>query len=260
MLVDAHTHLDRYEDELDDAVAEIDRYRIISICTSMNVPSYLRNKEIARRSDLILPIFGVHPWNASGYVEHLDEIELYVKESPVFGEVGLDYYYVKHAHRYPAQRRVFEVFVRAAAEQNKVLNLHTKGAEEDVLGFLDRYGIKRAIVHWYSGPLDILDELISRGYYFTVGVELMQSDAIKAVAAKIPMDLMLTESDNPGAVKWLSGGVGMPSVVEDVVACLADLKGETPEATAAAVHANLGRLLGDDPSIPQGFQNLLRDD
>lgn len=257
MLIDAHTHLDRYEDDLEDAVAEIDRCRIFTISTSMNVPSYLRNLEIARRSDLILPVFGVHPWNASGYDDRLEGIGSYIDQSPILGEVGLDYHFVKHAHRYPAQRRVFEVFVRAAAEQGKVLNLHTSGAEEDVLAYLDRHGIERAIIHWYAGPLDILDEMISRGYYFTVGIELMHSDAIKAIARRIPTDLILTETDNPGAVKWLTGQIGMPSVVEDVIACLADLKGMTAGQAAEAVHANLRRLLGDDPRIPQRFQGLL---
>jgi len=71
MLVDAHAHLGRYEAELDDAAAEIDRRRIFTISVSMSVPSYLRNLDIARRSDRILPVFGVHPWTPSGYVDHV---------------------------------------------------------------------------------------------------------------------------------------------------------------------------------------------
>jgi TatD DNase family protein len=257
LLIDAHAHMDRYEDELEDAVAEIDRCRIFTISTSMNIRSYLRNLEIARTSDLILPVFGVHPWNAQGYTDRLDEIEPYIAQSPILGEVGLDYHFVKHAHRYPAQRRVFEVFVRAAAEQGKVLNTHTTGAEEEVLGFLDRYGIQRAIIHWYAGPLDILDEMISRGYYFTVGIELMHSDAIRTIAQRIPTDLILTETDNPGAMKWLSGRIGMPSAIEEVIACLAGLKGVTAEEAAETVHTNLRGLLGYDPSLPERFRSLL---
>jgi TatD DNase family protein len=258
LLVDAHTHLDRYEAELEDAVAEIETLGIMSISTSMNVPSYLRNLEIAAMSDLILPIFGVHPWNASGYVERLREIEPYMKQSPMLGEVGLDYRFVKHAHRYPAQRRVFEAFVRSAAEQGKVLNLHTSGAEQDVLGYLDRHGVERSIIHWYAGPFDILDDLISRGCYFTVGVEVMQSEAIKAIARRIPTGLLLTETDNPGALKWLTGRVGMPSVVKEVVACIADLKEMAPLEAAEAVRANLKRLLGNDPGLPDHFRALLQ--
>ena len=257
MFVDAHTHLDRYEDELESAVAEIGRYRIFTISTSMNIPSYLRNLEIAGDCDMILPIFGVHPWNASGYADRLDEIGPYIGRAPALGEVGLDYRFVKHAHRYPAQRRVFEVFVRAAAEQDKILNLHTSGAEEDVLGYLDREGIRRAIIHWYAGPLDLLEDMISRRYYFTVGIEVMRSDTIKAIASRIPMDLLLTETDNPGALKWLEGRIGMPSIVEEVIACVADLKQMTAPEVTDAVHANLARLIGDDPNVPERYRSLL---
>jgi len=64
----------------------------------------------------------VHPWNASGYSERLEDLDPYIDQSPMLGEVGLDYYYVKQAHRYPAQRRVFEHFLAAAARQDKVVN------------------------------------------------------------------------------------------------------------------------------------------
>jgi TatD DNase family protein len=208
-------------------------------------------------SDFILPIFGVHPWNASGYSEHLDEMEPHISRSPMLGEVGLDYRFVKHARRYPAQRTVFEVFVRAAAEQGKLLNLHTAGAEEDVLACLDRFGIERAIIHWYAGPLDILDDMISRGYHFTVGVEVLYSETIKEIARRIPRDLLLTETDNPGALKWLGSGIGMPSVVSEVTAGLASLKGMSARNMAALVRSNLRRLLDEVPGLPEGFRSLL---
>jgi TatD DNase family protein len=257
VLVDAHAHLDLYEEELEEAVAQIESRRILTISTSMNARSYLRNVEIARTCRYILPVFGVHPWNAAGYAGSLDELRPHIDESPMLGEVGLDYYFVKHAHRYPDQRRVFEAFLRVAADCGKAVNLHTKGAEEDVLALLDRYGIDRAIIHWYSGPMDILDEMIARGYYFTVGVEAMYSDAIKEIVRRIPSDRLLTETDNPGAVKWLKGEVGMPEVIEDVIECVAPLKGMTREEAMDAVGCNLRRLLVDDPHVPDAFRSFL---
>jgi len=86
----------------------------------------------------------------------------------MIGEVGLDHYFVEDAATYPAQKKVFEYLLGAAGEQDKIVTLHTKGAEGEVLEALDRYGIRRAIVHWYSGPLDILRGLVARGAYFTV--------------------------------------------------------------------------------------------
>jgi TatD DNase family protein len=257
LLVDAHTHLDRYGEEIDAALAEITRHRIFSIATSMNIPSYRHNAEIAGRCPFVLPIFGVHPWNATGYVEHLDDLAGPIERSPMLGEVGLDRYFVKQASRFPDQHRIFEVFVRAAAEQNKVLNLHTTGAEREVLDCLDRYHIERAIIHWYSGPLEILDEMIARGYYFTVGIELGLSAKIQAIARRIPSDRLLTETDNPGGVKWLMGKVGMPVAIRDVIQAVAEATATTPQAVTETVWSNLRRLVKDDPWLSDGHRGLL---
>ena len=256
-LVDAHSHLDRYGEELEAALAEIAEDRIFSVATSMNIPSYRRNAEIAGRCPFVLPIFGVHPWNATGYVEHLDDLEAPIESSPMLGEVGLDRHFVKHASRFPDQHRIFEVFTRAAAEQDKVLNLHTTGAEREVLECLDRYHIERAIIHWYSGPLEILEELIARGYYFTVGIELGLSSKIQEIAGRIPSDRLLTETDNPGGAKWLMGTVGMPRAIKDVIRALAEVKATTPENVADTVRTNFRRLVKDDPWLSGRHRGLL---
>ena len=202
----------------------------------MSIPSYERTLEIAGQCEYMLPIFGVHPWNASGYSERLDELDPFIDRSPMLGEIGLDYHYVKHAHRYPAQRKVFEHILAAAARQDKVVNVHTKGAETDVLKLLDRYGLTRVIVHWYSGLPDILAEMILRGFYFTIGVEVTESGAIRRMALKVPEHRLLTETDNPGALKWFSGSPGMPSAIRTVVETLACIRQTTPEAIEATVH------------------------
>ena len=257
MLVDAHVHMDRYEGELDEALHEIRLNRIFTVSTSMSIPSYQRNLEIAGTCEHVLPIFGVHPWNASGCTARLEELDPHIDRSPMLGEIGLDYYYVKHAHRYPAQRKVFEHFLAAAARQDKVINVHTKGAEADVLELLDRYGLNKVIVHWYSGPLDILAEMILRGFYFTIGVEVNESEAIRTIALRIPENRLLTETDNPGALKWLSGNPGMPSAIGTVVEALAGLRQTTPEAIEATVHANFLALVSSDQWLPRPQRRLL---
>jgi TatD DNase family protein len=105
--------------------------------------------------------------------------------------------------------------------------------------------------------LDILDEMIARGYYFTVGVEAMYSDEIEEIVRRVPTDRLLTETDNPGAFKWLKGEVGMPAAIEDVVECVAHLKGMTQEEAMAAVGSNLRRLLVDAPHVPEAFRSFL---
>jgi TatD DNase family protein len=251
MLVDAHSHLDRYdlfgEGLLDSALEEINQHRVFTISNSMDLPAYRRNLEIGEMVDLVLPIFGVHPWNAPQYADRLQDLTGAIERSPLIGEIGLDFFFVKDRSEYPDQRRVFEFFLATASEQSKIVTLHTKGAEQAVLELLDEHDVPRAIVHWYSGPLDIFRELVARGVTFTVGVEVLYSGHIQTIAREIPSEQLLTETDNPGGPKGFIGGPGMPLLVVDVVQALAEARQTTVEAIMQTVQSNLIRLFQDDP-------------
>jgi TatD DNase family protein len=262
MYIDAHAHLDRFEHlgngGLDATLEEIEQDHILTISNSMDVPSYERNQAIAARSSLILPIFGVHPWNALQYLDRLNELERETESSAMIGEVGLDHHWVKDSHQYPAQKRVLVHFLRAAEEQRKVVNLHAKGAEEEILGLLDGFDLPRIVVHWYSGPLDVLQSLASRGVYFTVGIEVLYSAHIQRIAQLVPGGQLLTETDNPGGPKAYLGRPGTPALIREVVRGLAGVRNISPDTLQQTVQANLQRLIGDDPWIPDSFLQELR--
>jgi TatD DNase family protein len=252
MLIDAHAHLDRYVDpvnRLDDAMDEIERHGILTVANAMDLPAYERTVEIAGDCDLAVPIFGVHPWRAPQYADRLDDLRQPTARSAMLGEIGLDHGFVEDENAYPAQRKVLEFFLAAASEQDKVVHLHTKGAEAEVLELLDRYEVRRALVHWYSGPLDLLQDFVARGVYLTVGVEVLYSDHIVTIAREVPPDLLLTETDNPGGPRQYIGGWGMPSLICDVVRGLAEVRGISEDALVDAVQANFLRLIEDDPRL-----------
>ena len=257
VFIDAHAHLDRYGESLNAAMEEINEHRIFTFANSMDLPSYQRNREIAAASDWVLPTFGVHPRYAGQYTGNLTELRKLIEESPAIGEIGLDFFWVEDAGQYPAQKKLFEYFLAAAREQKKVINLHTKGAEKEILDRLEHYGLQRAIVHWYSGPLDVLRAMIGADLYFTVGVELPFSEHIREVARAIPLHQVLTETDNPGGLKWLNGTLGMPSELQRVLGTLAELKGLTPQTLQQTVRENFLRLIGNDPWLEEWRGRLM---
>src|SRR4026207_368032 len=258
MLIDAHVHLDKYGGLLDQALQEIDTEPIFTVATAMDLPSYLELQRIAERSSLVLPTFGIHPRRAAEYIDRLSEIGRYIETSPAIGEIGLDFHWVKDSATHPAQRKVLEYFIAAAREQNKFVNLHTKAGEKDILDLLEGYDIQRAIIHWYSGPTDILRAMIDYGCYFTIGVEVLYSDYIKEIARTIPDHLLLTETDNPGALKWLKKNdeIGMPTAIKGVVNDLATLRQTTQEEITSLVHANFARLIADDACFKHIYESL----
>ncbi len=253
MLLDAHVHLDKYGDLLEQALKEIETERIFTVATAMDVPSYFDLQRIAERSDLVLPTIGIHPRRAADYAERLHEIGRYIETSPAIGEIGLDFHWVKDSATYPAQRKVLEYFIAAAREQKKFVNLHTKAGEKEILDLLEKYDVKRAIIHWYSGPMDILRAMIDYGCYFTIGVEVLYSDYIREIARAIPDHLLLTETDNPGALRWLKKNdeIGMPRAIKTVIDALAELRQTDRDEIASLVHANFARLIANDPWLRQ---------
>lgn len=249
MLIDAHVHLDKYGNLLDQALNEIETEQILTVATAMDVPSYLELQEIGKSSELVLPTFGIHPRRAAEYADRLPEIGRHIESSPAIGEIGLDFHWVKDASTYPAQRKVLEYFIAAAAEQKKFVNLHTKAGEKEILDLLEKYDARRAIIHWYSGPMDVFHAMIEYGCYFTIGVEVLYSDYIKAIAKAVPDHLLLTETDNPGALRWLKKNdeVGMPTAIKKVVEAVAELRNSTTNRIEQLVHANFVRLIANDP-------------
>lgn len=247
-LIDAHAHLDRYDDPRE-ALARIEQRRILTLANSMDPDSYRRNLALAEESAFVLPSFGIHPRRAAEYSDRLAELPEMMARSPMLGELGLDFHWVRDTATYPRQIRVFEFLIRDAARSDKIVNLHTKGAERRILDTLRAFGMKKAIVHWYSGPMDVLDEMIAEGYLFTVGVEVLYSEKIRDVARAVPPRQLLSETDNPGGHRWLAGEVAPPDIIVDVVAEVARLKGLPTEKMEAVIQANFLRLIEGDPKL-----------
>lgn len=246
MYVDAHAHLDKYEAELPDIIREIEQHEIFTVSVSMNADAYAKSKAIDELSDWVISIFGVHPWDAPKFRAGLETLQPLIDDSPMLGEIGLDYHFVSEPENHALQRTIFQHFVEQGVAQNKVLNIHSKGAESDVDRILEELGAERAIIHWYSGPIEQLQSLARKRFYFTVGVEVLFNPNIQEIAKTIPSDLLLTETDNPGGYHWLTGDLGTPSIIRSVVQKLSDLRGWSVEKTKGVVQQNFLRMAGDD--------------
>ena len=260
VLVDAHAHLDEYPDTWLGAVLnQLEDDRIATISTAMAPQAYERALLIQERSQYVLATLGVHPWNAHYFVTHLDELEESMQGSPMFGEIGLDFRNVRDTMLYDSQERVFEFFLSAAKEQDKVVNVHTSGAEIESVDLFERYDIDRAIIHWYSGPSEPLRRMVDRGYYFTFGCEILSSELIRTIAQEVPLERILTETDNPGGPQWVFGEPAMPDLVKTVLEALALVHGADVQEMAEHVRRNMLTLVGSDNRLDRLWLALYQD-
>jgi TatD DNase family protein len=252
LLVDAHAHLDKYDvDQTEHVLAAIERENILTLSVSVDPSSFLRAEAMAQRSLLVIPSFGIHPEQAPSFVGSLDRIEQLAQRSPMIGEIGLDHRFVSDVADYEPQRDVFAVLLQSAKAQGKIVNVHCVGAEQDTLDLMTSCGIERAIIHWYSGPVDVLADMIGAGYWFTVGVEVLHSEHIRRIARLIPADQLLTETDNPGGRLWLTGEPGQPTDLSGIVDELARLRDVPTGDLTAMIRRNFLRLIeGDEHLAP----------
>ena len=242
-MIDAHLHLDRFEDRLPEALSQIGRLSIRALAVSMDVTSYEETLQIAEGEPLVIPAFGVHPWEAYRYVSDLSALKDPLENAIAYGEIGLDYHFVRDESRQADQRAVFAMFLDAAEAKGRLINVHTKGAEKAVLDALKGRSLPAVIVHWYSGPLELVDEFLDLGAYFTVGLDVLRSELIRSLAVRLPADRLLTETDNPGAWEWIAGEIGFPSQIEFVEQVLADIWGMERNELSRKVEENFARVL-----------------
>lgn len=247
MLLDAHVHTDKYSSKLLSELANQCHVNNIMLWSvSMCIPSYNKILSLSEKYDFIIPSFGVHPWKVNNYVNNLSDLDEYLKASKYIGEIGLDKKFLKYAAPYKDQQKVFEYIVSHTAVKDKFLNLHTSGAEAEVLDILESYNHDKFVVHWYAGSLELMEKYLALGGYFSIGVEIMFSKHIQDIAKRLPLDRVLVETDNPSSYSWLLGeesNDGMPVLLFKVVEKICQIKRITKDEFLHHLEINQKHIL-----------------
>jgi len=246
--VDAHIHLadPSYKGEIEQILRDAKGKGVVAVvANSEDLDSSLATLELAERfSDLVHPAVGIHPWHASSV--RVDDVERlvgymaqYRQRLVAVGEVGLDGAYGEGRGSVEAQRWVFQRMLEAANGLRLPVMVHSRKAAEAVLDHLASYDLSGVILHWYSGPLEFLREIIQRGYYVTFGPSLTYAKHIQVIAAEMPLNLILTETDGPVQHHGIFQRVKTtPSLIPYVVGKLAEIKRIKAEEVADQIIRN----------------------
>src|SRR3982750_206273 len=204
MLVDSHCHLDfpDFAEDLDGIVARAETAgigRIVTISTRVRRLAGLL--AITERFPNVYCSVGTHPHHADEEdgIPASELIEL-AKHPKVIalGEAGLDNFY-EHGSR-EAQARGFRAHIAAARATGLPLVIHTREADEDCGRILEEETAKgsfRAVLHCYTGGRELALKAVSLGLYigFTGILTFKKSDTLRALAAELPSDRILVETD-----------------------------------------------------------------
>lgn len=130
---------------------------------------------------------------------HKKEFDLFLKNidrTSYIGEVGLDFSKEGISTK-EIQLDTFTKLLKVISGQKKILSVHSRKAEKEVLEQLLRNNIKFAIFHWYSGGLNLIDSIAEAGYFFSINSAMVKSKSGRMIISKIPMQHILTETDGP---------------------------------------------------------------
>jgi TatD DNase family protein len=257
MLVDSHCHLD-FPDFDADRDAVVDRALAAGIDTlvtiSTRVARYPTLKSITDRYDRVFCSIGTHPHSAAEEPDVTVEDQIHIAQDAkvvAIGEAGLDYHYDKSPR--DAQRAGFLRHIAAARITQLPLVIHAREADADIAEILTTEmgkGAFPAILHCFSSGADLARTGVALGLAvsFSGILAFKRSDELRAIAAEVPLDRLLVETDAPYlAPPPHRGHRNEPSFVVETAKVLADVKGMPFETLAAATSDNFHRIFGKIP-------------
>jgi TatD DNase family protein len=257
MLVDSHCHLDfpDFSAELD---AVVERARTAGIGRMVTISTRVRKQAgllaIAERFPDVFCSVGTHPHHAH---EELDITTADLVEQArhpkvvAIGEAGLDYHYDNSPR--DAQERGFRAHIAAARETGLPLVIHAREADDDVAAILREEtgkGAFPAVLHCFTGGRDLAFIGVELGLYvsFTGILTFKNSSDLRAIAADLPADRILVETDAPYlAPGKFRGKRCEPAYVVETAKALAETRGVTPDEIARQTTENFFRLFSKVP-------------
>lgn len=253
MLVDSHCHLDfpDFGDDLDDVVARAGAAGIdymVTICT--HVSRFARVRAVAERFANVFCTVGIHPHQAATEdLVGVDDLARLADHPKVvgIGETGLDFYY-EHSPR-DVQERQFRAHVRAARETGLPLIVHTRDADDETVRVMaeeyEEGGPFPGLIHCFSAGPELARRALDMGLYISISGILTFKNAVelRETVKDVPLDRLLVETDAPFLAPVPKRGKrNEPAFTALTAAALAELKGVSGDAMAAATTDNFFRL------------------
>jgi TatD DNase family protein len=258
VFIDSHCHLNYppLKDEvqaLRSAMAEAGVDKALVISTTLE--TFDEVHQLATVHDNFWCTVGVHPDEEGARSPTCDELMTLAARPRVvgIGETGLDYFRLngRTVADMEWQRERFRTHIRAARACQLPLVIHTREAAEDTLAILREEGENGSsgsvggVFHCFTESLEVAKQALELGFYISISgiVTFKSAQSLREVAAWLPLDRLLIETDSPYlAPVPYRGKTNQPAYVAEVGRAIAHLRGLSTEELAQATTQNCLRL------------------
>jgi len=208
-IIDIHCHLTFKEYDVDRAQVIADAKKVLRgvVISGVEPEDSTHAIELAaKHENFIFVTLGLHPIHVS---ENTDQdIERYAefisenkRKIVGIGEIGLDYHWIRDPKKIKRTKEIFVEFLELAKELDLPVVLHLRGtgseAIEEGLKIVSDEDIKKAVFHCFTGKPLLADQICKEGYYVSLPTIIARSKSMRKVAKRIPISLLLTETDAP---------------------------------------------------------------
>lgn len=251
MLFETHAHLNakEFDEDREEVIARAQENGVSTIVNiGFNAETIPTCMELAEAHDFIYAVIGWHPQDAKDMTdEHLEWIEELSRHPKVvgLGEMGLDYYWDTSPK--DVQAEVFRKQIRLARKLDMPIIIHNRDAHQDVLTILkeEKAADVGGIMHCFSGSWETAKLALDMNFYISFGGPLTFKNAKqpKEVAAKVPQDKLLIETDCPYLTPHpFRGKRNESGYVRYVCEEMANIRGLSYEEMAQITTENAKRL------------------
>jgi len=251
MLFDTHVHLNdqQYKEDLPEVITRAQEAGVsMMVVVGFDRPTIKRAMELAEQYDFIYACVGWHPVDAIDMTEEdllwIEDLAAHPKVVAL-GEMGLDYHWDKSPKE--IQQEVFRKQIQLAKKVKLPIVIHNREATADVVEILKEEGAEEVggIMHCFSGSPEVAKECIKMNFYISLGgpITFKNAKKPKEVAAEVPLDRLLIETDCPYlAPHPYRGKRNEPRFVRLVAEQIAEIKGLTFEEIANATTQNARKI------------------
>jgi TatD DNase family protein len=252
MWIDSHAHLDLPDFDFDrsdilERARQAGIERILSIGSGGGLASLDAAIQLARRFPMLDATVGIHPHEARCATDaDFEALSLLALDPSVvaWGEIGLDYHY-DHSPR-EVQRGIFLRQLELAAAVDLPIIVHTREAEQETMHILRaNWKGRPGVLHCFSGSLELAKSSLELGFFLSFSgiLTFPQAELLREVAAQVPLNRLLLETDCPYLAPVPHRGKrNEPAMLVETARCLAKTQNVSLEALADATVKNYHRL------------------
>ncbi len=247
-IIDSHCHLDfpKFNPDREEAILRARKAGVVGMINSgISLKGNRMSLELAEKNEDIHAALGLSPdigreGTDDAINSILAQIEANAEKAVGIGEAGLDFQDCKTNEEREHQTASFKKVIEIAKDLDKPLVVHARQAEAEVLKLVK--GVDTVVYHCYSGSSETMREIVDAGYYISLATLVCFSEHHQALAAEVPPENLLLETDSP----FLSPRKGRnePAYIVDSIPVVAQLKEMEPAEIARAATENARRVFG----------------